>query len=106
MAKKLRIALDYDDTFTSDIGLFKSFVKRALFKKHEVKFVTIRGAIGNTDIETHAKEMGIEVVYCDGKQKSHCYKADIWLDDSPVMIPSYLDLQGIVSGCEVMGDLE
>lgn len=85
--KHLKIALDYDDTFTEDTELFSRFVLQAKYKGHEVKFVTWRTPDrDNHDIEAHANILDIDVIYCSGKAKRKCYAADIWIDDSPYAI--------------------
>lgn len=39
----MKIALDYDETFTADPELWKPFVAHCKARLHEVKFVTARG---------------------------------------------------------------
>ena len=83
----MKIALDYDDTYTEDNDLFTAFVAKAKSRNHEIKFVTARSILGdNSDIETSAKLLGIEVVYCSHQPKRSCWDADIWIDDMPEMI--------------------
>ena len=85
----LSIALDYDETFTADRELWTLFVFAAINKGHKVTFVTYRHeSLNNADIITDAKQLGIEIVFTEGKQKSTCFKADIWIDDSPITVPS------------------
>lgn len=102
----MKIALDYDETFTADPGLWRPFVRNALERGHAVAFVTFRyeGHGGNEDILADANLLGIPVVFCNGRQKSHCYQADIWIDDMPVLIPSYGVMTMMTRGCEAMGD--
>ena len=85
----MKIALDYDETFTADKDTFTDIVK--LFKSagHNVKFVTFRDGMwdrGNEDIKLDALRLGVDIIYTSGKQKQHCYDADIWIDDSPISI--------------------
>lgn len=105
------IALDYDDTFTADKELWTWFVERAKKSGHEVSFVTYRFSYrpkgyDNADIEEDAKVLGIPVVFTEGKQKSHVFKADIWIDDSPYMIAGYKQMKGMIAGCETQQDTE
>ncbi len=101
----MRIALDYDQTFTADKHLWAAFVRHAQMREHVVVFVTFRGAGGdNEDIMHDAADLGIPVVFTGGKQKSHCYDADIWIDDMPVLIPSFDQLSAMAEGCRVNGD--
>ena len=102
--KELVIALDYDDTFTADKDLWTMFVDRARKNGHEVRFVTFRKEgydegraawkhpLDNSDILADAEELGIRIVFCGHKQKRSMFAADIWIDDSPELIPSYEEL--------------
>lgn len=101
----MKIALDYDQTFTADRDLWIPFVALAQMRGHEVAFVTFRPpAFGNDDIEADAKRLGIPVVYSAGRQKSHCHDADVWIDDMPELIPSADMMRGMLAGCDAMGD--
>ena len=86
---QLSIALDYDETFTADRELWTNFIILAKGSNHKVTFVTYRFDNGlNADIIEDAYHLGISYVFTGGKQKSECFKADIWIDDSPITIPS------------------
>jgi len=37
---------------------------------------------------TDAELLGINIVFCNRKPKAECFKADVWIDDNPLMIPS------------------
>ena len=92
---QLSIALDYDETFTADRELWINFVVLAKGSNHKVTFVTYRFDNGlNADIIEDAYHLKIPIIFTGGKQKSTCFKADIWIDDNPIIIPSI----------EVMGD--
>ena len=97
--KHLNIALDYDETFTANRSLWTQFVLLAKQSNCTVTFVTYRFESGkNKDILLDAETLGIDIVFSGGKQKSDVFKADIWIDDSPVTIPAYsemLDMLGI-----------
>lgn len=85
----MRFALDYDGTFTEDNALWTAFVNKARERGHFVAFVTARcNDGGNQDIEADAAMLGIEIVYTDGEPKSEHFKADVWIDDNPLWIPS------------------
>lgn len=102
------IALDYDDTFTADKELWTAFVRNAQAHGHAISFVTFRfegRQAGNDDILGDARALGIDVVFTGGRQKAHCFNADIWIDDKPVMIPSATAMQQMLIGCERMGDV-
>tara|TARA_R110000744_G_scaffold78726_1_gene155040 strand:- start:531 stop:842 length:312 start_codon:yes stop_codon:yes gene_type:complete len=101
------IALDFDETFTEDPALWTAFVVKAETRLHTVTFVTYRPDNGdNADIEYEAECLGIDIVYTAGRQKQHCFEADVWIDDSPETIVSYSNLNNFVIGCENNGDLE
>ena len=103
--KKLKIALDFDDTYTADPVLWKLFVDSCIARGHDVKFVTYRdGRYGNHDIEYASECLGIPIIYCAGKQKQHCYDADIWIDDDPSTIVNFEMLGKMYDGCLVNND--
>lgn len=87
----LIIALDFDDTYTSDPVLFGEFAKLAKDRGHYVMVVTYRRAsYGVSDIE--AALPGVEIVTTEGQQKRQ-YLLDngfpepsIWIDDMPELI--------------------
>jgi|TARA_R110000851_G_scaffold314569_2_gene476665 hypothetical protein len=101
------IALDFDETYTVDPELWTAFVIKARVRLHTVTFVTFRAydSHGNSDIEFEAKCLGIDIVYTAGKQKQHCFSADVWIDDSPELIASYDKLGLMKIGCEINGDI-
>lgn len=90
----MKIAIDYDDTFTADRAMWREIVAVMLSHHHDVTFVTARVQMtegwsnSNSDIEHDAAHLGIPIKYTNNKQKSECFTADIWCDDSPEMIPS------------------
>ena len=102
----MKIALDYDGTFTADRVMWSKFVRDARDREdHSVTFVTSRhDGPGNDDIESDARDLRVLVVYCGGRQKASCYTADIWIDDMPELIPSLDALRAMTLGCERMGD--
>lgn len=102
----MKIAIDYDDTYTADTEAFSIIVEVLKRAGHEVRFVTYRPDDGfNDDIEDHAKQCGIDIIYTAGMQKANCYNADIWIDDSPEAIPTAIMLQNMYSGCVVNNDM-
>lgn len=88
--KQLKIALDFDDTYTADSGLWSAFVYSAKSRHHIVKFVTFRYPTETEDIEQSAKMLGIEIIYTSRQQKRLFWNADIWIDDLPEVIPVLL----------------
>lgn len=104
--KKLTIALDFDETYTADPLLFEIFINSAKKNGHEVTFVTYRPPYGdNSDIESAANHLDINIVFTSGKQKQHVFKADIWIDDSPETIVSAEKLGHMYDGCLMNNDM-
>lgn len=102
----MRVGLDYDDTVELDAPLFADLVRLFRAGGHEVIIVTFRGAVegGNRDILAFAEDLGIDVVFTAGMQKApYCdsilMPVDVWIDDSPVTIPSQTKLSGMAKGC-------
>ncbi len=84
--RKTVIALDYDDTITKIPNFFKEMVENW---KHAIDFhiVTYRSANAYDDLLREFEELtGHSVVFTDAKAKSDCFKADIWIDDTPLAI--------------------
>lgn len=105
----MKIALDYDETYTADPNLWTGFIAMAKALGHEVFFVTYRyepdeGTSYNDDIKKSAEVNEIEIVYTHGQQKAGVVYADIWIDDTPLTIPVASDLRDMHKGCQVNGD--
>lgn len=85
------IGLDYDDTYSADPKLWREFVAFAKARGHTVTIVTARteSLDVNGEVRRAAEEMGIDVVFTGGVAKSQIFQADIWIDDSPIGIPTY-----------------
>lgn len=87
----MKIALDYDDTFTEDRTFWAEVALLAKRRGHSITFVTFRhenGNYSNDDIEEDSKLLDIDIVYCGFKQKAGKFEADVWIDDSPHFIPT------------------
>lgn len=86
----MRIALDYDDTYTLDRASWRKAVAALMMNPcTSVTFVTARMERGdNEDIYQDAKAMGIDIVFCNRKPKQECFTADVWIDDTPLAIPT------------------
>jgi ABC-type proline/glycine betaine transport system substrate-binding protein len=103
----MNIALDFDETYTEDPALWAAFITKCKVRGHTITFVTYRPNNGdNADIESESECLGINIVYTAGKQKQHCFKADVWIDDSPETIVKYINLCGMKIGCENSNDTE
>jgi hypothetical protein len=75
----LKIALDYDGTYTADPVLWTEFIRMARASGHEVVIVTSRSPQERiwTDVP---------VVYCSRTAKRRHFTADVWIDDMPKWI--------------------
>jgi len=85
----MKIALDFDGTYTAAPDLWRRFVKMAKEMGHEVTIVTLRHSAGdNSDVAIAARRMGIHWTTTDYLQKSARWTADVWIDDMPEFIPT------------------
>lgn len=81
----MRIALDYDGTFTADPDLWKLFIALAKTRGHDV-FILTRRWKHNRPVP---EEGYLEVIYCEDKDKIPMLRskggqeADIYIDDRP-----------------------
>lgn len=109
-SKELNIALDYDDTYTANKGLWFNFVMLCKSQKCDVRFVTARfettDKYSNEDIYLDASGLKIPIIFCNGVQKAQrCadvgFDVDIWIDDFPVLIPLEKELECILRGVKV-----
>ena len=91
--KPLKIALDFDDTYTAMPEIWDAFIGACQSAGHAVTIVTARqervaSPSYNHDIRLVCDKHGIEVVYTFGDQKSVFFDADIVIDDCPCAWPS------------------
>ena len=101
----MRIALDFDETYTEDPILWASFVNKCKTRGHAITFVTFRpDNSDNSDIEYEAQCLNIGIVYTSGRQKQHCFNADVWIDDSPETIVKFSNLSAYHDGCVANSD--
>jgi hypothetical protein len=101
----MKIALDYDETITEDHVLWSQFIRLAKARGHEVTIVTARSpGMDNLEIEAYAMENNVDIICTSFDQKAKHYKADIWIDDSPVMIPTREELEKQAVGCKKNGE--
>lgn len=84
----MKIALDYDDTYTKDHELWSQFIKSAQRRGHDVWIVTMRFSHEAIEPIRGLDDIEVPVVYT-GRQgkKSICKERnlffDIWIDDHP-----------------------
>jgi hypothetical protein len=76
----MKIAIDYDNTFTADPQLWADFLNMARERGHEVAIVTSRFP------HMKPQAIGIEVICCSFTAKRKHHQADIWIDDDPYHI--------------------
>lgn len=101
----MKIAIDFDETITEDPDFWSDFINLARRHFHEVTIVTFRRSDGyNDDITNYANDHNINVVYTAGVQKANVFKADVWIDDSPVTIPGKIALFDMYRGCNANGE--
>lgn len=90
----IKVAVDYDDTFTLNPALMSRLTRVLKSAGCEVKIVTWRHSIaeGNNILEMASKHLEIDVIYCGGQPKQAICKylgwePDVWVDDKPETIP-------------------
>ncbi len=86
----MKIALDYDGTYTEDPGLWDVFIYEAFENGHDVRFVTWRHFESDT-ITLPVYLQGVPIIYCDGMaKKMYCasqgWEPNVWIDDHPEAI--------------------
>ena len=86
----MKIALDFDDTYTRDPLLWDRFIRDALNNGHDIRIVTFRKKT-MTDPALGQLSTLIPIIYTGFEQKrSFCNKegfiVDVWIDDSPEFI--------------------
>lgn len=99
----MRIALDFDGTFTLDPGFWYSFVRKAQTIGHQVWIVTARDEINDgiawrkvmADARPPLPPCPCEIIFCDGRTKRKVTRElgieiDVWIDDNPagIILPS------------------
>ncbi len=75
----MKIALDFDNTFTRDPELWIHFANMARVRGHEVAIVTSR----SPDFPTGVDPTWLQTIYCSFTAKRKHYAADVWIDDDP-----------------------
>ena len=77
----MKIALDFDNTFTKEPQLWLNFIHSARMLGNEVKIVTSRHP--GCPVHFNFAQFGIDVIYCSATAKRKHYDADVWIDDDP-----------------------
>lgn len=76
----MKIALDYDGTYTRDPEFWKVFIMSARIRGHEIAIVTMRFPEEKLDAGD------LEVIYTSRQAKARHYQADVWIDDMPLSV--------------------
>lgn len=82
----MRIALDYDETYTLDPKFWDEFIQLAKNWGHVVSCVT--GRVANEENVSQCQIPGIATYFTEGAAKqwfmeSISVKVDVWIDDDP-----------------------
>jgi hypothetical protein len=92
--KKMKISIDYDDTYTRDPVLWDKFAADALARGHQVYCVSARGESEMGDPKrTIGQVVGPDNCFGTGllpkrdfMWRKHGIYIDVWIDDQPEMI--------------------
>jgi hypothetical protein len=83
----MKIALDYDGTFTTDPKCWRKVIDLLQKYGHEITIATSRfKTLGNYN--EISKSTGLPVLFCDHNAKAesakkHGISFDVWIDDDP-----------------------
>ena len=82
----LCIALDYDDTYTADRGLWNAFISNAQERGHEIIVVSFREEHQMEPVRKEFPHLRVFGTNCIPKRKfcdDNGIWIDIWIDDLP-----------------------
>lgn len=88
----LRIALDYDNTWTADPPFWREFVRMCRARGHDCRIVTARDERHDLTEALFKLEREIPIIFCRGIAKQyHCehfakWVPHIWIDDKVINI--------------------
>ena len=89
----LKIALDYDETYSRDPEFWDMFIQLCRARKYDVRIVTVRDERFDRSAELVAVEKKLPVIYTRGVAKQwYCshfadgFNPEIWIDDRPKSI--------------------
>ncbi|ESX17883.1 hypothetical protein X766_15935 [Mesorhizobium sp. LSJC255A00] len=89
----MKIALDYDMTYSADPELFQAFGRAAKRRGHDVRIVTARNNEFDRTAPLIEAEQHFPVIYCRGIAKKWFldhfgdgFIPDVWIDDKPESI--------------------
>lgn len=86
----MKIALDFDDTYTRDTIFWDGVIDSALARGHDIRIVTFRKS-AMQDPALNYLALKIPIIYTEFNQKRpYCesvgFLVDVWIDDSPEFI--------------------
>lgn len=86
----MKIALDFDNTYTLDPEFWDDFIRNSYDSGHTVGIVTVRHPYWDAHplLDFLFCEFGIHVIFTDGRAKKDFCKElgvefDVWIDDRP-----------------------
>ena len=84
----MKIALDYDGTYTCDPKMWLMFIATCKQRNHEVKIVTMRYPHEITSMDRALLETNIDIIFTSRNAKkpfalSKGFNPDVWIDDMP-----------------------
>jgi hypothetical protein len=87
----MKIALDYDKTYTADPDMWRHIIAVMRGMSHEVMIVTSRDPNDLVEDRDWFEKYTIPVIYCDYWAKRQVCEQrgisiDIWIDDNPYFI--------------------
>ncbi len=81
----MKIALDYDNTYTLDPDGWNIFIETMISRGHEIYIVTHR----HYELDKIPHDIKIHIIYTNGVAKKlytwafHGVEIDVWIDDKP-----------------------
>jgi hypothetical protein len=89
----MKIALDFDNTYSADPNFWNLFLRITKICGHEVRIVTARDERFDRTAALVELEQRVPVVYCRGVAKKwfmthfgEGFAVDVWIDDKPESI--------------------
>lgn len=89
----MRIALDYDRTYSADPEFWDYFIASCHAHGHDVRIVTHRSPDLDRTAALVALEKKVKIIYTNGAAKAwYCahfgggFEPDVWIDDKPLSI--------------------
>lgn len=86
----MKIALDFDNTYSADPSLWQAFIRSAVAAGHDIRIVTARDERFDRTAPLAEVEQVLPVIYTRGIAKrwflehfGDGFIADVWIDDRP-----------------------